>query len=392
MASLDLFDLSPVPPQRLDWQQCLILWWLTGQSTAAYHAILQHFGQAELAIRASIADWQSLKLHASHLKRRQQWQDSPRVQAAFEHIFSAIAQQHYHLIQLDDVDYPKQLRQIDDPPPFLFVRGDRACLIQPQLAMVGSRKPTPSGAQLARQFAASLAEQGLWITSGLAHGIDTEAHLGALSVARGRTIAVLGTGIEVCYPDNQRFLYDRIVAEGGLIVSEFLPDTTPRPYYFPRRNRIVSGLSLGVLVVEAALKSGSLITARLAAEQGRLVFAMPGHVQNQQARGCHHLIREGAILVDQPEQVLEDLQLPRRWQAVEQAQQTAADSLGASDGLSIPEHLQPLISHLDWVAQDMDTLVESSGWEIAQLSAALMELELLGHVVHSAGRYQRCRV
>lgn len=386
MSSLDLFDL-PVQPQRLDWQQRLVLWWLTGQSTAAYQAILQHFGQAELAIRASIADWQALKLHASHLKRRQQWQDSPRVQTAFEHIFNAIVQQHYHLIQLDDVEYPKQLRQIDDPPPFLFVRGDRTCLMQPQLAMVGSRKPTPSGAQIARQFAARLAEEGLWITSGLAHGIDTEAHLGALSAGSGRTIAVLGTGIEVCYPDNQRSLHDRILAEGGLIVSEFLPDTTPRPYYFPRRNRVVSGLALGTLVVEAALKSGSLITARLAAEQGRLVFAIPGHIQNPQAQGCHHLIREGAILVDQPDQVLEDLQLPRRWQAVDQS--PAAD---ASATPTVPEHLQPLMQYLDWAAQDMDTLVESSGRDVATLSAALMELELLGFVVHSAGRYQRCRV
>ncbi len=385
-----MFDES-VWPQQPDWQQRLILWWLTGQSTAAYHTVLQHFGQAEQAVRASIADWQALKLHDSHLKRRRQWQDSPRVQAAFEHIFNAIAQQHYHLIQIDDLDYPKQLRQIDDPPPFLFVRGERACLLQPQLAMVGSRKPTPSGAQLARQFAAALAEQGLWITSGLAHGVDTEAHLGALSVAGGRTVAVLGTGIEVCYPDNQRGLYDRIVAEGGLVVSEFLPDTTPRPYYFPRRNRVVSGLSLGVLVVEAALKSGSLITARLGAEQGRLVFAMPGHVQNQQVRGCHHLIREGAILVDQPEQVLEDLQLPRRWQAVDQVQH-AEGQRSVEAAPAFPEHLQPLIQYLDWVGQDMDTLVEVSGWDVARLSAALMELELLGYVVHSAGRYQRCRV
>ena len=275
--------------------------------------------------------------------------------------------------------------------PFLFVRGAIECLIQPQLAMVGSRKPTPSGAQIARQFAAALAEQGLWITSGLAHGIDTEAHMGALSVSGGRTIAVLGTGIEVCYPDNQRFLYDRIVAEGGAIVSEFLPDTTPRPYYFPRRNRIVSGLALGTLVVEAALKSGSLITARLAAEQGRLVFALPGHIQNPQAEGCHHLIREGAILVDRPAQVLEDLQLPRRWQAAAQDAEQAQKVSEASSH-SIPIELQPLMQYLDWTAQDIDTLVESSGWEVAPLSAALMQLELLGHVVQSGGRYQRCRV
>ncbi len=143
-------------------------------------------------------------------------------------------------------------------------------------------------------------------------------------------------------------------------------------------------------MVEAALKSGSLITARLAAEQGRLVFALPGHIQNPQAEGCHHLIREGAILVDRPAQVLEDLQLPRRWQAAEYNADQSNHIQTAV--LTIPEHLQPLIGYLDWAAQDMDTLVESSGWEVARLSAALMELELLGHVVHSAGRYQRCRV
>ncbi|MEC7120240.1 MAG: DNA-processing protein DprA [Pseudomonadota bacterium] len=374
----------------MDWQQRLILWWLTGQSTSAYRQILQHFGQADAAIQASVADWQALKVHDSHLKRRQQWQDSPRVGAAFAHIFDAIAQQHYHLIQQDDADYPKQLRQIDDPPPFLFVRGDRSCLIQPQVAVVGSRKPSPSGTQIARQFAAALVEQGLWVTSGLAHGIDTEAHLGALSMVGGRTIAVLGTGIDVCYPSNQRGLYDRIVSEGGLIVSEFLPDTRPQSYYFPRRNRIVSGLSLGTLVVEAALKSGSLITARLAAEQGRLVFAVPGHIQNPQAQGCHQLIRDGAILVDHPDQILEDLQLPRRWHAAEAVQSVDAASVSA-ERISLPEHLQPLMSYLDWTPQDMDLLVENSGWDIASLSSALMELELLGSVVQVAGRYQRCR-
>lgn len=383
MATLDLFAESA---QSEDWQQRLVLWWLTGQSTATYRALLQFFGQADTAVSASLTDWQALNLHDSHLKRRQKWQSHAATRTAFEQIFAAIARQHYQFIQFDDAEYPKQLRQIDDPPPFLFVRGERSCLSQPQIAIVGSRKPTPSGAQIARQFAANLAEQGLWISSGLAHGIDTEAHLGALSVAGGRTIAVLGTGIDICYPDNQRFLYDRIVAEGGLIVSEFLPETKPRPYYFPRRNRVVSGLSLGVLVVEAALKSGSLITARLGAEQGRLVFAVPGHIQNPQAHGCHHLIREGAILVDRPEQVLEDLQLPRRWQADQTPEHHAEQSVQA-----IPEHLQPLLAHLDWTAQDVDSLVESSGWDVATLSAALMELELAGHVVSSAGRYQRCR-
>jgi DNA processing protein len=175
------------------------------------------------------------------------------------------------------------------------------------------------------------------------------------------------------------------VAEGGAVLSEFLPDTKPEQYFFPRRNRIVSGLALGVLVVEAAAKSGSLITAQQAIEQGRQVFAIPSHIDNLQAKGCHQLIRDGATLVDEPLQLIEDLALPRRWH---QAEQVAAV---AEQPIAVPAHLQPLLNQLDWTGVDVDQLLAQAQLDIATLSSQLMELELLGHVIQVGGRYQRCR-
>jgi len=193
-----------------------------------------------------------------------------------------------HIICLMDPRYPSRLREIPDPPPVLFVHGDPDYLGQPQLAIVGSRNPTPAGAALAREFAAYLADFGLTISSGLATGIDAAAHEGALA-GQGGTLAVTGTGLDRVYPACHRDLAHRIAGNGAL-VSEFPPGTPPQACNFPRRNRIISGLSLGTLVVEAALRSGSLITARLARDQGREIFAIPGSIHNPLARGCHALI------------------------------------------------------------------------------------------------------
>jgi DNA processing protein len=401
--TLDLFAETTTAP---DWETRLALWHVLNQSVTSYQAVLQHFGSANVALRSRYDDWQRLGLHASHLKRVKSWQagtvaDHTRV----EQVCNAVSEQRYQLLQPNDLHYPKALAMLDDAPPFLFVQGESAQLLQPQIAIVGTRQPTPSGRKLAQRFAATLAEQGLWITSGLAQGIDADAHIGALSVGGGRTIAVLGTGLDVCYPSSHKSLLARMLAEGGTVVSEFLPDTAPLAYHFPRRNRIVSGLSLGVLVVEAAVKSGSLITARLAAEQGRLVFAIPGHVDNPLARGCHHLIREGAILVDEPAQILEDLELPRHWQ--QHHQQLDANSSESADVVTttaitatnitrpapatgVPVHLQAVLAQLDWTGQDMDQLVMACGLDVASLSGLLMELELLGLVIQQGGRYQRC--
>jgi DNA processing protein len=209
------------------------------------------------------------------------------------------------LIDATDTRYPPLLAQAAGSPALLYVKGDAACLNRPQLAMVGSRNPTQPGQRTARAFAGFLSAAGLTITSGLAAGIDAARHEGALEVG-GPTIAVLGTGIDAIYPRQHRTLAARIAAQGAL-VSEYPPGSAPLRANFPRRNRIISGLCLGTLVVEAARHSGSLITARLAGEQGREVFAIPGSIHNPLARGCHVLIRSGATLVESADEILSEL-------------------------------------------------------------------------------------
>jgi len=205
-----------------------------------------------------------------------------------------------HLITLADPRYPPRLTEIADPPPVLYARGDADLLSEPQIAIVGTRNPTPGGGEITASFARWLAGQGLIVTSGLAVGIDGAAHAAALET--GHSIAVLGTGPDRVYPAVHRDLARRLV-ERGVMVSELPPGQGPLASSFPRRNRLISGLSLGVLVTEAALKSGSLITARMALEQGREVFAIPGSIRNPLSRGCHALIREGAKLVEEPEEI-----------------------------------------------------------------------------------------
>ena len=216
-----------------------------------------------------------------------------------------LAQDDEFLITFEDGLYPRALREIPDPPPLLFVRGNPAVLSRPQIAITGSRNPTQAGADNAHEFAAALCQAGLTVTSGLALGIDSCAHRGALA-ASGATLAVSGTGADRVYPSRNLELAHEILRFGA-IVSELPLGSGPRAEHFPRRNRILSGLSLGVLVVEAALHSGSLITARLAAEQGREVFAIPGSIHSPLARGCHALIRQGAKLVESAADVLEEL-------------------------------------------------------------------------------------
>lgn len=216
-----------------------------------------------------------------------------------------LAQEQAHLVTIEDRIYPGLLREIPDPPPLMFVRGDPMIMNRPQIAITGSRNPTPAGADNAHQFAAALCQAGLVVTSGLAVGIEACAHRGALA-ADGATVAVAGTGADRVYP-SQHLDLAHAISRAGALVSEFPLGSGPRAEHFPRRNRIISGISLGVLVVEAAPHSGSLITARLAAEQGREVFAIPGSIHSPLARGCHALIRQGAKLVESAADVLEEL-------------------------------------------------------------------------------------
>ncbi len=291
-----------------------------------------------------------------------------------------------------DADYPALLREIPDPPVLLFIHGDRGCLSLPQLAIVGSRNPSPGGRSLAAEFAAHLAACGMTITSGLASGIDGASHQGALR-AGGRTIAVTGTGLDRVYPARHRELAHRI-AEGGALVSEFPPGTGPLAANFPRRNRIISGLSLGTLVVEAALRSGSLITARAALEQGREVFAIPGSIHNPLTRGCHALIREGAKLVEKGDHILEELAplISLSLSENRTEAETAGPSVREQESIQLAGEYLQLLDSMGYEPVCVDQLVERSGLTPEQVSSMLLLLELEDQIVGGAGgRYTRKR-
>jgi len=291
-----------------------------------------------------------------------------------------------HLLTADDPRYPPQLAAIPDRPPALFVLGDPAALSRPQLAIVGSRSATAAGRETALEFAARLAAAGLVITSGLAIGIDAAAHRGALH-ARGITIAVCGTGLDRVYPCEHAALAVEIAANGAL-VSEFPTGTRPLAHNFPRRNRLLSGLARGVLVIEAAARSGSLITARLAGEQGRDVMAMPGSIHNALARGCHRLIKDGAALVETVEDVLETLGLP----VLATPANSGADRHDPVEnpGGRLDSGAEILLNALGFGPTDLDRLVERTGLAAQAVISKLQLLELEGRVESLAGgRYSR---
>jgi DNA processing protein len=287
------------------------------------------------------------------------------------------------ILTLGEPDYPATWLQLPDPPLLLYAQGDLTLLQRPAVAIVGSRRPTPDGAEHARQFAASLSAAGLTVISGMAAGVDGAAHQGALGGV-GRTIAVVGTGLDRVYPSSHHALARRIAAE-GLLLSEFALGTAPLPSNFPQRNRIIAAHALGTLVVEAALKSGSLITARLASEAGREVFAIPGSIHNPQSRGCHALIRQGAKLVETTQDVLEELRL-----GPATAPETGHDQ--PEPGAMPAAHADdPLLEALGWSAATLEVLQLRTGWSASDLSVRLLELELTGHVTRLPGQlFQRC--
>lgn len=285
------------------------------------------------------------------------------------------AQPGNHLLTLADAGYPRALLSAADPPVLLYAKGDVGLLNRPALAIVGSRNATRQGETNAEAFAAALAGAGLTIVSGLAAGIDAAAHRGAID-QEASTVAVIGTGIDRIYPARNEAL-TRAIAEKGCIVSEFPLGTPPIAANFPRRNRLIAGLARGCLVVEAAQRSGSLITARLAAEAGREVFAIPGSIHSPQSRGCHALIRQGAKLVESAQDILEEL----RWENVVNPAAVA----------SVPEaETDPLLVALGRDPCDLDTLAQRSGLPADALLAGLLPLELDGRVAQlPGGRYQR---
>lgn len=287
-----------------------------------------------------------------------------------------------HLVPITDTRFPPLLREIDDPPAALFVRGQADALSEPQVAIVGSRSATPLGRSTAADFARSLSRRGLCIASGLAEGIDAAAHEATLECG-GRTLGVCATGLDRVYPRRHQELARRIAAQGAL-VSENPPGVQLHPWMFPRRNRIISGMSAGVLVVEAARRSGAGITARAAAEQGREVFAVPGSIFSPLARGCHALIRNGAKLVERPEDILEELSAL--------LQIGPPEATGGDPAQPVLEGLPLFGDVLQNGPASIDDLVRETGVSAAEVSATLARLELQGRV-HSlpGGRFQRSR-
>lgn len=277
-----------------------------------------------------------------------------------------------HVVTLADASFPQALLNITDPPLLLYVKGRLDLLNQASLAIVGSRNASTQGLRNAEAFAHSLSDAGLCIVSGMAHGIDTAAHLGGLN-GRGSSIAVVGTGLDKVYPAANRNLAHQLALKGALI-SEFHLGTPPLPHNFPRRNRIISGLSLGCLVVEASLQSGSLITARMALEQGREVFSIPGSIHMPQAKGCHALIKQGAKLVESSQDITDELS----WLS-------SPVKITSNTG-----EVHPVLIHLGFEPLDIDSLSQRSGLTIEALSAILLQLELDGQVATLAGGlYQR---
>jgi DNA processing protein len=287
------------------------------------------------------------------------------------------------IVVLGDPRYPEALLRTEDPPPMLYVMGRADGRWPEAIAMVGSRNPTPQGAAHARRFAASFAQAGLAVVSGLALGIDAAAHEGALDAAQAdqtATLAVVGTGLDRVYP-RQNLELARRIAQQGLIVSEYPLGTPPLRENFPRRNRIIAGLSLGTLVVEAALQSGSLITARQAVEQGKDVFAIPGSIHSPQSRGCHLLIKQGAKLVETAQDVLEELRIPP---ALPSASCDGSESPAGRD------EDRKLLESMGFDPVTLDALVARTGIPPAQLSARLLELELQGEIARlPGGLFQR---
>ena len=375
----------------------LLLLRLPGVGVAGYWQLLEHFENPAQLLNQPIQSWRSLLNPAAATVLGEFYADPEasdigrKLAADMAYIAS---QPNLYCLTQDDPLYPRLLREIPRPPPLLFVRGDPTCLSLPQLAIVGSRNPSGGGSENAERFAHYMAERGFAITSGLALGIDAAAHRGALR-AGGRTIAVMGTGIDLIYPARHRQLAQDILDGGGALVSEFPLGTSSHASNFPQRNRIISGLSGGTLVVEAAVQSGSLITASYAVQHDREVFAIPGSIHNPLARGCHQLIRHGATLVETAQDIVDQLagllSYKRQELRLTKAQQPElfdAPSEAAEEPILNTDE-QSLLQALGYDPLPVDLLAERTGLDVGNLSAQLIGLEIKGLIQQVGACYQR---
>jgi len=341
-----------------------------GVGAVTFQHLIDQFGSASAIFQQSSGNLKTFGIQQKSLDfiAKPDWQ---RVDLDLEWLASP----NHHLLMRNGPAYPELLKQLTDAPALLFVIGNPKVLQTPQIAIVGSRNPSPGGSKHAHGFAQQLAEQGLTITSGLALGVDAAAHRGTLS-AEGTGIAVMGNGLDRVYPAKHRDLA-REIAEKGALVSEFPPGTQAAAGHFPQRNRIISGLSLGCLVVEAALQSGSLITARMAMEQGREVFAMPGSIDNPMVRGCHSLIREGAKLVETVHDIFEEININPQ---VENRSNEINDLSKKPD----VEQTQ-LLNLIGYDPISVNDLVEQTGQLTENVASTLLMLELQGYIKSASG-------
>ena len=375
--------VSPAATHLLEW---LAISLTPGLGPTKSRKLIEHFGSAEAVFRASLTELESTGIQAVSA---QSLATGKSAELAREEIAQAAAAD-VAMVTMDDSSYPPRLKEIYDPPLILRVRGNPEVLTKPGIAMVGTRHPTPYGSGMAERLACDLAAQGLVIISGMARGVDTSSHRGAIS-AKGKTIAVFGTGVDVIYPKENSRLAEQILALGGALISEFPLGTFAAPQNFPIRNRIISGMSCGVLVVEAAEYSGTRITARCALEQNRDVFAVPGNVTNKNSWGPNTLIKQGAKLVATWEDVWEDLPTEVRLALTPPA---SPESPGASSASlfpdeGLPPHEKRILSllkadettHIDEIVEKLENELSSS-----EIFAALFELELAGKVRQMPGK------
>ena len=399
----------------------LLLNLLLGFSGSRYWEWIEAFGSAAAIIATPASDLKQLAPQPrQQLQHYQTQSKNSGLARQAKRIMTQIDRHHAEIIDHDNNRYPSLLKQIYRPPPLLFIKGDADVLSMPQIAIVGSRHATKTGLQNSYNFAAFLAKHGFSITSGLAIGIDGAAHRGAIAVA-GKSIGVMATGIDNIYPRQHQSLADDIVATGGVLVTEFPPGVGVRPRHFPQRNRIISGLSAGVLVVEGAVKSGSLITARYALEQSREIFAIPGSIHNPQSKGTHELIKKGAYLVENADDIIEQLnsflytyidstnpQLPFSESLPELStkknvhlatkKEPSAEKgkfpTERKEGLA--EKREPcsqqeslLLEHIDFEPANIDQLAARTALSAAEISVLLISLELKEYINVSEWGYER---